>query len=167
MDWTTANSWAAALNIDGTTGWRLPAVTDTGTPGCNFANTGTDCGYNVDTATGEMAHMFYVTLGNKAAFDTLGNPQSGSGLSNTGPFSNAQNGGYWSATELATDTSKAWGDSFNDGKQDVGSKTYLGYAWAVHSGDVGTATVPLPAAVWLFGGGLLGLIGIARRKKWA
>jgi len=27
------------------------------------------------------------------------------------------------------------------------------------------ATVPLPAAVWLFGSGLLGLVGIARRKK--
>ena len=26
-------------------------------------------------------------------------------------------------------------------------------------------TVPVPAAVWLFGSGLLGLIGIARRKK--
>jgi hypothetical protein len=25
--------------------------------------------------------------------------------------------------------------------------------------------VPIPAAVWLFGSGLLGLIGIARRKK--
>lgn len=27
------------------------------------------------------------------------------------------------------------------------------------------ASVPLPAAVWLFGSGLLGLVGIARRKK--
>ena len=27
------------------------------------------------------------------------------------------------------------------------------------------ATVPVPAAVWLFGSGLLGLIGISRRKK--
>lgn len=27
------------------------------------------------------------------------------------------------------------------------------------------AAVPVPAAVWLFGSGLLGLIGIARRKK--
>ena len=27
------------------------------------------------------------------------------------------------------------------------------------------ATVPVPAAVWLFGSGLLGLVGIARRKK--
>ena len=25
--------------------------------------------------------------------------------------------------------------------------------------------VPIPAAVWLFGSGLLGLIGVARRKK--
>ena len=27
------------------------------------------------------------------------------------------------------------------------------------------ASVPVPAAVWLFGSGLIGLIGIARRKK--
>ena len=35
-------------------------------------------------------------------------------------------------------------------------------AWAIMA-DV--TTVPLPAAVWLFGSGLLGLVGIARRKK--
>ena len=34
------------------------------------------------------------------------------------------------------------------------------HGWAVRAGDV-----PVPAAVWLFGSGLLGLIGIARRKK--
>jgi hypothetical protein len=27
------------------------------------------------------------------------------------------------------------------------------------------SSVPVPAAVWLFGSGLLGLVGIARRKK--
>ena len=31
--------------------------------------------------------------------------------------------------------------------------------------DFGQAVVPVPAAVWLFGSGLLGLVGIARRKK--
>ena len=31
--------------------------------------------------------------------------------------------------------------------------------------DFSVATVPIPAAVWLFGSGLLGLVGIARRKK--
>ena len=30
---------------------------------------------------------------------------------------------------------------------------------------VGTVSVPVPAAAWLFGSGLLGLVGIARRKK--
>ena len=31
--------------------------------------------------------------------------------------------------------------------------------------DTDTGVVPVPAAVWLFGSGLLGLIGIARRRK--
>ncbi len=35
-------------------------------------------------------------------------------------------------------------------------------------GTVGTVSaVPVPAAVWLFGSGLLGLVGVARRKKTA
>lgn len=33
------------------------------------------------------------------------------------------------------------------------------------SADVEVPQVPVPAAVWLFGSGLLGLIGVARRKK--
>lgn len=32
-------------------------------------------------------------------------------------------------------------------------------------GTVTPSTIPIPAAVWLFGSGLLGLVGIARRKK--
>ena len=33
------------------------------------------------------------------------------------------------------------------------------------AGGPGTNEVPVPAAVWLFGSGLLGLVGVARRKK--
>jgi hypothetical protein len=31
--------------------------------------------------------------------------------------------------------------------------------------DYGISAIPLPAAAWLFGSGLLGLVGMARRKK--
>jgi hypothetical protein len=41
-----------------------------------------------------------------------------------------------------------------------------GTPYTVHlSGTVAGAVIPVPAAVWLFGSGLLGLVGIARRKK--
>ena len=39
-------------------------------------------------------------------------------------------------------------------------------AWTATTSFTSSATlVPVPAAVWLFGSGLLGLVGIARRKK--
>ena len=38
--------------------------------------------------------------------------------------------------------------------------------WGVSAAaPVAVAPVPVPAAVWLFGSGLLGLVGLARRKK--
>jgi hypothetical protein len=40
-----------------------------------------------------------------------------------------------------------------------------GVQYALHlEGTIGAA-VPVPAAVWLFGSGLLGLVGIARRRR--
>jgi hypothetical protein len=74
---------------------------------------------------------------------------------------------YWSGTEYAPDTiNKAWFFYFGGGYQgDEVKTTSLSYAWAVHPGDVGTAIVPLPAAVGLFGSGLLGLIGLAGKRR--
>lgn len=46
--------------------------------------------------------------------------------------------------------------SNHNGNFDIMSVTFQSYV---------TAPVPVPAAVWLFGSGLLGLVGIARRKK--
>ncbi len=165
MTWTNANAWASALTLGGYTNWRLPDTVDTGTSGCNFSNSGTDCGYNVATSTGEMASMFYDTLGNLAYKNTAGVVQPGSGLSNTGLFSNMQAGHYWSATGFAPDANKAWYLGFGNGSQYFGAKDTLKSAWAVHSGDVGTAVVPVPAAAWLLGSGLLGLVGVSRRKS--
>lgn len=169
MNWTTANSWAAGLNPYGSniTGWRLPTTIDAG---CTYTNyyQGVDCGYNITTHS-EMSYMFYVTLGDKAYYDTSGSPQAGWGLTNSGPFSNVQSdiyNPYWSATEYAPPfTGYARRFYFSDGLQDGDDKAHSYYAWAVHAGDVGASAVPVPAAVWLFGSGLLGLIGFARRKK--
>ena len=43
------------------------------------------------------------------------------------------------------------------------SNSNYNYAWVVQSGDVGA--VPVPAAVWLFGSGLIGMIGLMRKKR--
>ena len=109
----------------------------------------------------ELAHMYYNTLGNLAEFDTDGNYQLGSGLTNTGLF-NLQSWAYWSG-------SGSWGDNvlafnFYNGDQISLYTQNSYYSWAVHDGDVGAAVVPIPSAVWLFGSGLIGLIGFARRK---
>ena len=49
---------------------------------------------------------------------------------------------------------------------DPDASSFAGVAYRFDlSGTVGSAAVPVPAAVWLFGSGLLGLVGVARRKK--
>jgi len=40
----------------------------------------------------------------------------------------------------------------------------IGYYYNYNSVTVSATTVPIPAAIWLFGSGLLGLIGVARKK---
>lgn len=54
---------------------------------------------------------------------------------------------------------------FRYGGQDANHKTGTLYAWAVLPGDA--LAVPLPAAFSLFGSGVLGLVGFARRKQTA
>ncbi len=144
MTWDTANAWITAMNTAnylGVNNWRLPTVTDTGAPGCDFAWAGTDCGWNVDLATGEMARMFYSTLGNPAGYNSSGEiqPCFTSGpqycLANAGPISNLQLY-YWYGTEYAPDISLAWGFFLATGNQYVPGKDNYSNAWAVRPGDI-------------------------------
>jgi hypothetical protein len=52
----------------------------------------------------------------------------------------------------------------NTGNHYANRDSYLLYAWAVRDGDVAVSAVPIPATIWLFSSGLIGLIGFARRK---
>ena len=176
MTWDAANEWIAAMNTAAYLGagdWRLPFMIDTGASGCeSVAYTGTDCGYNVETKNGaivksEMAHLFYVTLGNTGQYDTGGNLTGCAGfpdycLTNTGPFSSFQASYYWSDTEYAPDTGNAWYFHFGASSQYFDLKSNDFYAWAVRPGDI--AAVPVPAAAWLFGGALA-LLGAVRRRS--
>jgi hypothetical protein len=165
MNWGMATSWADAFSLGGYTNWRLPNVVDTGSPGCDEAFSGTDCGWNVDLTTGEMAHMFYATLDNTPRRDTSGTLLVDYGLSNTGPFSNLMEDPYWTGLTYAPDNTKAWYFNNVGGYQGDFPKTAEFYAWAVHDGDIGTAVIPVPAAMWLFGSGLLGLAGFGLRRN--
>jgi len=146
---------------------------DTGSPFCDFAYTGTDCGYNVDLATGELAHLFYSTLGNIGVYDASGRPTECATttptncLVNIGPFSNLQSTMYWYGMRgplLGAPGSEffgGWAFGFNSGLQ---HSNVLGWteAWPVASGDP-LAPVPIPATAWLVGG-TLGLLGVLRRR---
>ena len=84
----------------------------------------------------------------------------------------AHNTHFWrykqpmSSAFCANTTDLAWIFDFDGGLQGAIYKADSYYAWAVHTGDVGTpATVPVPAAAWLFGSGMLGLIGMSRKRR--
>lgn len=167
MTWGTANSWISALNADGGTGylgyndWRLPSVFDMGLPGCDYAYSDTDCGYNVNTVSSEFSHLFFDELNNLSLYNSEGDIQSGWGLVNSGPFSNLQDYFYWTDNEYALDSSQAWYFNFYYGRQENYDKMGYFNVTAVRLGDV--AVVPVPAAIWLFITGLISLFGLSRR----
>jgi len=152
MDWDTADTWSTSLVLGGVSGWRLPSASVDGD------NHIADCatGLGDDCSDNEMAYLFHVegiNSSDSSPFNIPFNP-------NSGIF-------FWTSTLLFTingfDPNKIWDFSFTNAGQGVALKDADDYAWAVHDGDVGA--VPIPAAVWLFGSGLLGLIGIAKRKR--
>ncbi|MHB8621890.1 MAG: VPLPA-CTERM sorting domain-containing protein [Sulfuricaulis sp.] len=159
MTWSQANTWAASLTVDGISGWRLP-LTVQPDPNCSLQiNPGGGFplqGENFNCTDSEMPNLF------KELGGVAGQSITTTHNSNYSLFTNVQAFNYWSATEYAPANSSAWYFDFFNGVQAPNDKTVSNNAWAVHPGDV--VTVPLPAAAWLFGSGLLGLVGMARRN---
>lgn len=184
MSWGQAASWASDLSFYDSVrsqtynDWRLPTMIDTNSPGCNWAVTGTDCGYNVQTfesgiVYSELAHMYYVNLGLKGYYSPVGeistdwgifrNGTAGSGLqANVGPIRNLQSGSYWTDTDYAPYTSASWNFFMSNGQQDAGYKSWEFLAWAVRGGDVVAVPEPKTYAMLLAG---LGLIASVIRRK--
>ena len=162
MNWDTANSWITAMNADGGEGylgfndWRLPTtlVPDTGCTDLSGSPRLNSEGWGCTGS--EMGHLFYDEFKATQGFPVL----AFSDPVELAKFTNLQSFNYWSGTEI--DSLTAWRFGFTDGAQLVSGKGSSLLAWAVRPGDV--SAVPVPAAVWLFGSGLIGLLGIAKRK---
>jgi hypothetical protein len=180
MSWNEAMTWADNLVYQGFDDWRLPTMIDTGNPGCDYAQSGTDCGRDVQTTDGSTIYSEMASLW----FDTLGNPVQG-GVLNTGPFLNLQaadfNDYYWLDQQYALRPDISWAFFTYTGLQFPEQSGMLQYAWAVRSGDVGSGdydlissesstgdtvvAVPEPTTAMLLGGGLIGFLGFSRRRK--
>jgi hypothetical protein len=146
-------SYLNSINYAGSRLWALPSAGANPQVGDN--QTG-----------GQFGQLYYNELNKLAYPGSNGSDYGilGDGSSYTsgtaGPFSNAQTSIYWSGTEYAPDLIGAWIFYTSSGYQIGGTKITGFYAWAVSPGQV--SAVPVPGATWLFGAGLVGLLGLKR-----
>lgn len=188
MNWSEAKTWASTLvyhdtvrNLD-YSGWRLPTMIDTEYGGCDWTNSGSDCGYNVQTVSAgtvysEMAHMYYNNLGLKGKYSPSGEVQSDWGIFGNGTWGgsadvglvhNLHTGLYWFGLYYPYIVPSQYGDhawdfAMRDGMQFVYNVDSANlFAWAVRPGDV-AAPIPEPGTLTLILASL-GLLGLTVRR---
>ncbi len=166
MTWDTANAWISAMNQSAYAGyrdWRLPTLSPVNGVLFNVSLTtdgSSDQGPNValvNPTASEMAHLYYVDLGNESSCGPLtGGSMTCPGTNiSAGPFKNIGAGPYWLAREYEPNQEfDVWYFNFGSGSgfQSIQSKYNQLFVWAVRDGDV--AVVPEASTLVLM---LLGL----------
>jgi|CXWL01.1.fsa_nt_gi hypothetical protein len=133
-------SYLNTINYAGSNQWALPSAGANPQAGSNQAG-------------GQFGQLFYNELGGTA----------GGAIPNTANFTNEQAYAYWLGTEAALSPIYAWNFTTTNGIQGFTNKVGLVFAWAVSPGQV--SAVPVPGAIWLFGTGLVGLLGLKQRRN--
>lgn len=166
MTWFKAITWFQAMNISdsgagylGFNDWRMP-TTLVPDGSCTFLD-GTPRTDSIGFCSGsEMGNLFYNVFGASVngKLSLTGNPTE------LAKFTNIADNVYWSGTAYGPDPfNQAWYFNYNLGNQSAGVKGSGGFIWAVRTGDI--SAVPAPAAAWLFGSGLVALLGLATKKR--
>ena len=154
MTWEKAKEWVENLSYQGHDDWRLPSV------GSN-----PDTGFNRES--GELGYMFYVNLSNTKNQDTGAIKFKFQDAANNNvekEFSDLQDGAYgvyWYKEKYITGL--AWAFRTTDGDQIQAASDNKNFIWAVRTGDY--KPLPVPEAAWLFGMGLISLVGVKRRYR--
>jgi len=175
MTWENAKNWADQLVYGGYSDWRLPSVMPVNGSEFNYdysSDGTTDVGFNNTSANSELAHLFYVTLGNVGQEIPTGG-YGGCGITTScwthlGPFTNLGTlwgedyPAYWTATASGRNPNTVWAfDGFGGYQTDTNATNGV-FAWAVRDGDVAAVPEPETYALMLAG---LGLVGFAARRR--
>lgn len=147
VDWVSAMAWVDNLEYGGYSDWRLPSMD------VNGDGTIVDCREpgvsEVACRDNEYDYMWRI---NQIQASTPGS------------FQNIGTLHYWSGTENPVFPDLAYLLNFSTGFRGTTSKiTVNRNAWAVRNGDV--SAIPVPASAWLLASGLMGLAGVAQRRK--